>query len=332
MNKLIFKLFYSNAALLLASLVIALFLAGCNAGITGDSLQIPKEIMKNPEVYFCPADDCGKALEAHINSAGKSVYCAFYDLDLGNVIGALKDKSGKIDVKLVSDDSNKIDFMKSIKFDGKGRLMHNKFCVIDGSIVTTGSFNPTTNDNTKNNNNMVVMHSEILAENYRNEFDELWNGEFGKGRNVRYPVAYINDVKLENYFCPEDKCASRVIEAVKSAKASIYFMDFSFTSEAIADAVIRRSDLDVRGIFDSGQASSQYSQLNRMKEFGLNVRKDSGRHKLHHKVFIIDNSTVITGSFNPTLSGDGKNDENLLIVHDKNITDYFLKEFASLWK
>ena len=53
---------------------------------------------------------------------------------------------------------------------------------------------------------------------------------------------------------------------------------------------------------------------------------------MHHKVFILDNETVATGSFNPSLSADTRNDENLLIVHDKKIADNFLREFDSLWR
>ena len=53
---------------------------------------------------------------------------------------------------------------------------------------------------------------------------------------------------------------------------------------------------------------------------------------MHHKVFIIDNETVITGSYNPTSGGDERNDENMLIIHDKSIADAFLREFGNLWK
>ena len=108
-------------------------------------------------------------------------------------------------------------------------------------------------------------------------------------------------------------------------------MSFSFTNEEIADALIMKSDLDVMGIFDSSQSSSKFSQFKRLQEFGIKVKKDSNKYKMHHKVFIIDNQTVVTGSFNPTLSADTKNDENLLIIHDKKIANDFLKEFDSLW-
>ena len=209
--------------------------------------------------------------------------------------------------------------------------MHNKFCVIDTNIVITGSFNPTDNDNNYNNNNVVVIYSNTLASNYEDEFNELSNGKFGKGSKVKYPVIYINDIKIENYFCPEDDCASHIVDLIKNAESSIYFMSFSFTNEEIADALVMKDSVDVRGIFDSSQSSGKYSQFKRLQEFGINVKKDSNKYKMHHKVFIIDNETVVTGSFNPTLSADAKNDENLLIIHDKKIANKFLREFNSLW-
>lgn len=333
MNKLIFKLFYSKWVFALF-FMIAVLLAGCIQSTTGSAInQIPSEINKNPKVYFCPQQDCGKILENHIKAANFSVHCALYDIDLKNIINALARKSRSIDVKLVMDSSNYEGQAKGdgMKQDNDKQLMHNKFCVIDNGAVATGSFNPTDNDNNYNNNNMVVVYSKTLAKNYEDEFNELWNGDFGTGSEVKYPVLYVNSIKIENYFCPEDKCASRIASLIKNAKKSIYFMSFSFTNEAIADALIERNDFDIRGIVDSGQASNKFSQLKRLQQFGINVKKDSGKYKMHHKVFIIDNETIITGSFNPSLSADTKNDENLLIMHDKKIAKTFLEEFDSLW-
>ena len=333
MNKLIFKLFYLRAVFILFLLPATFILTGCSPKITGSAAeQIPKETAKNPEAYFCPREDCGKVFEKHIKSANFSVHCALYDADLKNVIGSLARKSKTADVRLVMDSSNYEGQIKGdgVRFDDDKQLMHDKFCVIDDKLVITGSFNPTSNDNYNNNNNVVVAYSRILAQNYKDEFGELWNGDFGKGKNVNHPVLYINNIKVENYFCPEDECSSKIIALIKNAKKSIYFMSFSFTSEDIADALIGRNDLDIRGILDSQQSSSRFSQLKRLQEFGIKVKKDANKYKMHHKVFIVDNLTAITGSFNPTLSADTRNDENLLVLHDKKIANVFLKEFDSL--
>lgn len=336
MNKPIFKLFYLKKASGGFLLLFVLILAGCGPAITGKQVvQIPKETAKSPEAYFCPKEDCGRVLEEHIGSADFSVYCALYDIDLKNIISSLARKSKTADVKLVMDSSNYEGQVRgdAVKMnDGERQLMHDKFCVIDDYMVITGSFNPTDNDNNYNNNNIIVAYSRILAKNYGDEFEELWNGKFGNGNSVEYPLLYVNNMKIENYFCPEDGCSSRISNLIKNAKSSVYFMSFSFTSEDIADSIINKNDLDVRGIFDSQQASSKFSQIKRLQEFGIRVKKDTNKYKMHHKVFIIDNSTVVTGSFNPTLSADTKNDENLLIIHDKKIANAFLREFDSLWQ
>ena len=329
MRKLIFK-FFSRYCVFLSLIIVTIAAVGCKPKIN-DSLS---EVSSWPiEVHFCPSDDCGKALETYITNANSTVYCAFYELNLENVIKALYEKSKKIDVKIVTDSSTSNGKFKgeAVREDDDNQLMHNKFCVIDSKIVTTGSMNPTENDIFKNNNNLLILHSRILAGNYAGEFNELWNGKFGKGdKNKNYRFR-LNNISIENYFCPEDSCAKKVADEIRKSRHSIYFMSFSFTSEEIGKAVMESKANDIRGIFDSVQAHSEYSQFDEMKAFGLSVKLDSNKYKLHHKVFILDNSTVITGSFNPTKSADTKNDENMLIIHDETIAKKFLAEFDRLW-
>lgn len=330
MKTLLFKFFHQ--IIILSSLLGVTFLIiSCAPNISGSAIR--EETAKNPEVYFCPKQDCSKVFENNINNANFSVHCAIYDINLKNVINSMSGKSKTADVKVVIDNSNNHSRIKGngIREDNDRQLMHNKFCVIDKKIVLTGSFNPTDNDNSRNNNNVMVIYSKILAENYEDEFSELWSGTFSGGNKVNHPIIYLNDAKFENYFCPEDNCESHTVGLIKSAKSSVYFMGFSFTSKEIADAIIAKKNLDTRGIVDSGQSSNKYSQLKRLQEGGVNVEKDKNKYKMHHKVFIIDNETVATGSFNPTSSGDEKNDENMLIVHDKKIANEFLKEFDTLW-
>ena len=74
---------------------------------------------------------------------------------------------------------------------------------------------------------------------------------------------------------------------------------------------------------------SEYSQFNRLPQNGIDVRKDGNKNNMHHKVFIIDEKTIVTGSFNPTNNGDKNNDENVVIIEDPTIADLFVVEF---WK
>ncbi|HLG24207.1 MAG TPA: phospholipase D-like domain-containing protein [Candidatus Nanoarchaeia archaeon] len=307
-------------------------LISCSSNNSAKLHNIPNETAESLEIYFCPKDDCSAVLADKINSANNSVYCAFYDLDLKNVVEALETKKGSADVRLVIDSSTYKNELKKNRpvLDDNNQLMHDKFCVIDNYITLTGSFNPTFNDNNKNNNNLEVIYSKTLAKNYNDEFSELFRRSFGKGALVESPVLIINGIQIENYFCPEDKCEDRVANLIKNSNQSVYFMTFSFTSEEIADALLRNKNIKIKGIFDRLQSSSKYSQYKRLKEFGLNVSISNGKGKLHHKVFIIDNQTVITGSFNPTSAGDGKNDENIIIIHNSKTAKKFLEEFENI--
>ena len=128
MNKLIFKLFDSKPIWLWNFLVLAVFLSSC-AEITGNATtkQIPKETSKNPEVYFCPKDDCGKIYASLIDSANSSVHCALYNVNLKNVINSLAKKSKSSDVMVVMDNSNNKGQMKGdgVRFNNNEQLMHN---------------------------------------------------------------------------------------------------------------------------------------------------------------------------------------------------------------
>ncbi len=344
MKTLIFKLFCRNFILLLL-LLVTILAFGCNGRITGNS--IIEESGRPIEAYFCPEDNCGKILENEIRNSNVSAHCAFYDLDLRNVIDALSKKSRSADVRIVIDSTNNDGQIKgsSVKFDDNNQLMHNKFCVIDKSIVITGSFNPTDNDNNFNNNNAIIIESKFLAENYEDEFDELWNGKFGEGNEVKYPKLSLNGVSVENYFCPEDcqlELSStkdkdsglyKIIDLIRNAEESVKVASFTFTHESIADELIKA---DARGvnatiITETRQRNVMGSQYQRVKGFGLNIKLDGNKYNMHHKFIIIDGKIVITGSPNYTLGGFNKNDENFLIIYDENLALKYVGEFDGLY-
>jgi len=52
--------------------------------------------------------------------------------------------------------------------------MHNKFAVIDGVTVITGSYNWTNSARKRNDENLLTVNSPALAETYEREFERLW--------------------------------------------------------------------------------------------------------------------------------------------------------------
>ena len=61
------------------------------------------------------------------------------------------------------------------------------------------------------------------------------------------------------------------------------------------------------------------------------VRNRSG-DKLHHKFAVIDNKTVITGSFNWSPSAAHTNDETLLVIDSPEVAAHFTREMNRLWR
>lgn len=269
-----------------------------------------------------------------LKTAKSSIHCATYDLNVPAIISALEEKNRDLDVKLVVDKDNEEDVshLTFYKTNPGNQLMHNKFCVIDGDTLWMGSFNPTVRDSDYNNNNLVILKSASLASNYDTEFNELWNGEFGKGAENKQTEFYVNNIKIENYFCPEDWCANRVIEALSTAESSIDFMTFSFTHDQIGDMLVKKHSegVKVRGIFEKSQKNA-YTEYERLLQSGMDVTWDGNKYNMHNKVFIIDNSIVVTGSFNPSANADERNDENILIIHDPGIAKRYSEIFEGLF-
>lgn len=287
-------------------LILLIFLVGC----TNNSIL---EDETNTKVLFCPKDNCSERF-VELTENASSVKCAFYDIDLDEMYNEIDE--------LIVESDNKI---KNAIQDKNFALMHNKFCIID-DLLWTGSFNPTFNGNYKNNNNVVILDSKYIVNNYIDEFNEMKSGVYGGGDKVKHPKGK----NWENYFCPEDNCKEKVLEKLNLAKKNIYFMTFSFTDSDVANKLIEMSDsVYIEGLMEKKRVGMKYNQYSSMKDHFL-INLDSNPWTMHHKVFIIDEEIVITGSYNPTKNANERNDENILIIKDKSIAKQFLKEFYSL--
>lgn len=296
----------------------------------------PVELHENTStpimLYLCPQHDCETALLRSLQAANNTIDCAFFDLDSQRIIDLLENKSSENRVRIVVDDTNKagLENYSFIRFDTSSQYSHNKFCIIDARWMISGSANPTFNGLKRNRNNIVVFHSRILSESFMREFEELWAGQFGKGGPGAINVT-LGGIFIENLFCPEDGCSRRLKMLISRAESSVYFLTFSFTDWSIANSLILANSrgVNVMGVFEK-QQKSKYSQYERLKLQGLDVSWDSYPYKMHHKVFVIDEHTVFLGSYNPTKSGDTRNDENVLIIHSKELAEIFIKEYQDI--
>ena len=122
------------------------------------------------------------------------------------------------------------------------------------------------------------------------------------------------------------------------------------------DRIVRRTYAKIQfGIVDSGMYSPPCSSFSEVLDLlGVtlpdhNCKVETGNQpfdepheavgtprlargdKLHHKFAVIDNKTVITGSFNWSPSAAHTNDETLLVIHSPQLAKHFTREMDRLW-
>jgi phosphatidylserine/phosphatidylglycerophosphate/cardiolipin synthase-like enzyme len=287
-----------------------------------------------------------EALVAAIDGARLSVDVAAYSLNLWSIRDALLHAYQRgVVVRLVMesdnmDNSEVQDLLAAgipVIGDQREGLLHDKFVIIDRSELWTGSMNYTVGGAYKDNNNLIRIRSVQVAENYTNEFEEMFTDNlFGPDgiANTPNPKLTIDDTPVEIYFSPDDGVAKRIVELINGAQESIYFMAFSFTSNDIGAAVMDRAQagITVAGVMDDGQvASNQGTEYDPFKQAGLDVRKDGNEGLMHHKVIIIDRKIVITGSYNFTASAEQSNDENVVIIFSPAVAAQYLEEFQRVY-
>jgi len=79
----------------------------------------------------------------------------------------------------------------------------------------------------------------------------------------------------------------------------------------------------VEVILDKGQRTEDDTQAGLLLQAGIPVRIDAAHAIAHNKVMVIDEETVIIGSFNLTQSAEERNAENLLVLRDRALAERY---------
>ncbi len=296
------------------------------------------------EVFFTRSgENPEKELVSFINSAREYVHVAIFELELEDVVRALIDaKRRGVDVKVVMDDRMKRKWAaKKLKaegipvvFDNRRPYMHNKFVVVDGKAVWSGSMNFKESSVYRNDNNAFIIFSPEVARNYEKEFQEMFSARlFGpeSPRNT-HCCFKVSDLYLENYFAPEDSIARRIVEIIGKARRSVRFAAFAFTDDDIGRAMVdaHRRGVEVVGVIEARSVRNKGSEYRRLRRAGIKVLKDGNRYIMHNKYIIVDDSIVITGSYNFSNSARKRNDENVVIFFKPWIAERYVRDFQRI--
>lgn len=296
------------------------------------------------------------ALKNEINNSKSSIDFAIYGIDgQPEIYNALVNaKKQGVNIRWIADFDKKnfnyykdtLKLMKLIptyKTDedyekhNSSAIMHNKFFIFDNKKVWTGSSNITSTDLTSfNANYSILIDSEELAKIYLQEFNQMYNGNFHKFKvkNPHNTVTLDNNVKIKSLFSPQDNIIENdLIPLILNAKKYIYIPIFFFTSQDIADALItaHKKGVQVKVINDATNSHTPYTVHKKLRDAGIKVKTENYAGKMHMKAMIIDDSISVLGSMNFTKSANYKNDENVLIIYDKEITKFLKQTFLYLW-
>ncbi len=313
-------------------------------------------------VYF-DSDTLDIKLARFIGGAQYSLDICFYEIFRDTVAKAIINaKERGVKVRVITDyDYYFRPYMDSMRNHGipviheqvgsnTDHIMHNKFIVRDyrdadttNDCLWTGSYNAS--EYTRlNAENAILLVSHSVATPYFYEFNQMWgdtadipdtlNARTGSRKIDAYPqhLFVVNDDSIWVYFSPQNRPIQYLISFVNSSQDSIGYLIYSYTRDDLASAMIStfQRGVFVGGVHDASDVGSPYSVFQTLVSNGLPVFRDNlppNYGILHHKFMVIDRTVVITGSMNWSNNGNQVNDENTLIIRNREIAEIYWQEF-----
>ncbi len=150
-----------------------------------DSTVLGETISPEFSIYFCPNKNCKTQVLNQISNAEESIVCMMYSFTLDEFGDALvEEKKTGTNIKIILETQQTSQYSEYEKLkaegievieDNQAFLMHNKYCVFDGNIVTTGSMNFSNNGTNNNDETLVIIKDQNIAEKYYNNFWSHWS-------------------------------------------------------------------------------------------------------------------------------------------------------------
>lgn len=149
--------------------------------------KIEDSLVKPPadnEVCFSPDEPCDVKLWKFIQTAKKTLDVAVYDVNEPKIVHEILVASKRLPVRVLVDRRQShgehslvgllVKAGASVRFGKQRGIMHNKFTIVDGDRLETGSFNYTNHASQANNENQVYLSTPAIVERYKKRFDEIW--------------------------------------------------------------------------------------------------------------------------------------------------------------
>lgn len=157
----------------------------------------------------------------------------------------------------------------------------------------------------------IASETEIVKQGY----DAYKKHEAAKGNPGSQDIT-LNNVHFKTAFSPDGDIERNIVDAINHAQKQVLVQAYGFTDKAILKALVEAKNrgIDVRVILDKSNETQKYSGATYVANAGIPVFIDYKPAIAHNKVMIIDQNSVITGSFNFTTSAQTRNAENMIVM------------------
>jgi len=236
-----------------------------------------------------------------------------------------------------------------------GQLMHSKYLTRDAATaaaaVWTGSANFTDDAWTLQENNVLTIMSQTLAQAYLADFNQLWKSGSIKNTGAQDTgTTRVGGYRLEWDFAPGDGVAidAALVVDIAAATKRIVIAAMVLTSHPMLAALAQAIDrgASVSGVYDGGQMGpivKTWKKSATNAELVANWEKvaahlavkhstpytPTSKHDfLHHKVLVIDN-VVVTGSYNFSANAQ-ENAENQLRIGSSSLARKYAAQIAAI--
>jgi len=141
---------------------------------------------------------------------------------------------------------------------------------------------------------------------------------------------------LEVCFVPGSDCGAQIAREIDEARSAIRIQAYTFTSQRVSHALARarRRGVDVVALLDQREARqrNETAAIRTLVEAGVGIRFDGAHSTAHNKILVIDGATVVTGSFNFSISAERYSAENVLFIRgNPRLVRAYLDNFALHW-
>jgi cardiolipin hydrolase len=135
------------------------------------------------------------------------------------------------------------------------------------------------------------------------------------------------------FFSPGEACRKTIIRQIETAVEKLHICVFTISDDSITNSLLtaHKKGVQIKLITDNDKSFDMGSDVEQLADAGIAVRMDTTPNHMHHKFMVSDQRSLITGSYNWTLSAAKYNHENIIVTREAGVVKSFAQQFDQLW-